>query len=95
MPVPGVVQLLRLTKNTGGEVWINPQQIIYAEIGKKKDAPPPDPKQKPAAKKGDEFMTILHMTGKEGKIFVSESPAEINRIIKSVKRQVRVDYQHL
>lgn len=69
------VQLLRLTKTNGGEAWVNPAQIVFAEIGK---VPEKDRKDKTK----DEFLTILHMTGKEGKVFVLESPAKINEIVR-------------
>ena len=94
MQYPALVQLLRLTKTNGGEVWINPAQIVYAEVAKKKEPEEAAPKQKTAGKKDDGFMTILHVTGKEGKVFVNESPAEINRIIKSVKRNLKMEYQY-
>ncbi|MEO6610701.1 MAG: hypothetical protein ABIT05_01160 [Chitinophagaceae bacterium] len=92
----GLVQMVRLTKTNGGELWINPAQIVFAEIGRKKDSPEDNTgKVKPAPGKKEEFMTILHMTGKEGKVFVTEAPAEINRIIKSVKRNLKIEFQHV
>jgi uncharacterized protein YlzI (FlbEa/FlbD family) len=84
------MQLLRLTKTNGGELWINPEKIVYAEIGKKsdaKEAPVRDPKT--AAARKEEFITVLHVEGKDGKVFVQESPSKINEIIRGLKRTVK------
>ena len=77
-------QLIRLTKNKGnGNVWINPSQIIFAEQGEEKDGQ--DEKEK-----GPKYLTILHVAGREGKLFVKESPEEINKIIRSLKEEREV-----
>lgn len=71
------VQLLRLTKDSGGVLWINPYQIAYAEVGEKKD------------NKGK--LTILHMATKE-KLFIKETPEELNKIIRSIKSEIKIEY---
>ena len=72
-------QLIRLTKNKGtSNVWINPAQIIFAEQGEEKDSKD----EKDGAAK---YITILHVAGREGKLFVKESPDEINKIIRNLK----------
>lgn len=72
-------QLIRLTKNKGnGNIWINPDQIIFAEQGEDKET-------KDAKDKSPKFLTILHVAGREDKLFVKESPDEINKIIRSLK----------
>lgn len=74
------VQLLRFKKATGGgEVWVNPEQVIYAEAHEKKED-----KSK---------LTILHVTGKEGKLFIKESPEEVNRIFRSIKEETVTTYK--
>lgn len=88
-----LVQLLRLTKTNGQELWINPHQIIYAEVGKRDQSKEPAAKDSKTPKK-EEFITILHVTGKDGKVFVTQSPAEINKIIRSIKRNVKIEYQN-
>ena len=68
-------QLIRLTKNKGtGNVWINPAQIIYAEQGEEKES-------KEEKDKTTKYITILHVAGREDKLFVKESPDEINKIL--------------
>lgn len=71
------MQLIRLTKsNDGGEIWVNTDLIIYAE---------------PAEKKVDKAkITIVHMSGKE-KLFVKENPAEINKISRSIKKEIKIE----
>jgi len=77
-------QLIRLTKNKGNSnVWINPDQIIYAEQGEDKE-------NKDEKIKTPKFLTILHMTGREDKLFVKESPDEINKIIRNLKVEKEV-----
>ncbi len=72
-------QLIRLTKNKGnGNVWINPDQIIFAEQGEDKES-------KDEKDKSPRYLTILHVAGREGKLFVKEAPDEINKIIRNLK----------
>jgi|GEM_PF-7078242 len=72
------VQLLRFTKSTGkGTIWINPEQVIYAEPVESKDNKGP--------------MTVVHVTGKEGKVFIKESPEEMNKIFRSIRKQIKVE----
>ncbi len=75
------VQLLQFKKSTGGgEVWINPDQIIYAEVVELKEGKGPS--------------TIVHLTGKEGKVFIKEHPAEMNKIFsKFGKKELRITEQ--
>lgn len=64
-----MAQLLRLTKSGDkGNLWVNPEQIIYAEVAERKE--------------DKSSMTILHITGKDGKIFVKEHPDELNKIFE-------------
>lgn len=80
------LQLIRITKDKGGNVWINPDQIIYAEQGKKdKDN---DGDKKPGKQ---EFLTIIHIAGPEPKLFVKETPEEINKILRSMKHMKKVE----
>lgn len=88
-------QLIRLTKSNGANLWINPEHMIYAEQYEKK---PPAPSTPPAVKDPKTareaqpvFETILHMAGKEPKIFVKEPPEEINKILRSLKRTTKVE----
>ena len=77
-------QLIRLTKNKGNvNVWINPAQIIYAEQGEEKES-------KEAKDKATKFLTILHVAGREDKLFVKETPDEINKIIRNLKEEREV-----
>ena len=77
-------QLIRLTKNKGNaNVWINPAQIIYAEQGEDKET-------KDDKVKSPKYLTILHVAGREDKLFVKESPDEINKIIRSLKEEREV-----
>lgn len=72
------IQLIRLTKSTGaGVIWLNPQQIIFAEQTEKKED-----KSK---------LTVIHVTGKE-KLFVKESPEELNKIFRSIKADIKIEY---
>jgi hypothetical protein len=78
------IQLIRLTKNKGtGNVWINPAQVIYAEQAEDKE-------NKDAKDKSPRFLTILHMAGREDKLFVREAPDEINKIIRNLKVEKEV-----
>jgi hypothetical protein len=78
------IQLIRLTKNKGnGNVWINPAQIIYAEQAEDKES-------KEAKDKSPKFLTILHVSGREDKLFVKEAPDEINKIIRNLKAEKEV-----
>jgi len=78
------IQLIRLTKNKGtGNVWINPAQIIYAEQAEDKES-------KEAKDKSPRFLTILHVAGREDKLFVKEAPDEINKIIRNLKVEKEV-----
>lgn len=73
-----MIQLLRFKKHIGtGNVWVNPEQMVYAEEAEKKED-----KTK---------FTVLHVTGKEGKVFIKEHPEEINKIIKSIKREIKIE----
>jgi len=73
------MQLIRLTKNKGNSnVWINPDQIIFAEQGEDKES-------KDDKAKTPKYLTILHIAGREDKLFVKESPDEINKIIRNLK----------
>lgn len=75
-------QLIRLTKNKGNNnVWINPAQIIYAEQAEDKES-------KDEKAKSPKFLTILHIG--EDKLFVKESPDEINKIIRNLKAEKEV-----
>lgn len=77
-------QLIRLTKNKGNaNVWINPAQIIYAEQGEDKES-------KDEKDKSPKYLTILHVAGREDKLFVKEAPDEINKIIRSLKEEREV-----
>ena len=77
-------QLIRLTKNKGnGNVWINPAQIIYAEQGEDKES-------KEEKDKTPKYITILHVAGHEDKLFVKETPDEINKIIRNLKEEREV-----
>lgn len=77
-------QLIRLNKSKGnGNVWINPTQIIFAEQAEDKDS-------KDEKDKSPKFFTILHVTGREGKLFVKEAPDEINKIIRNLKVEKEV-----
>lgn len=76
------VQLIRLNKNKGGNVWVNPAHIIYAEQAEEKESK--------GAKEKAKFFTILHVTGHEGKLFLQESPEEINKIIRNLKVEIEV-----
>ena len=77
-------QLIRLTKNKGGSnVWINPDQIIFAEQGEDKES-------KDEKSKTPKFVTILHVAGREDKLFVKEAPDEINKIIRNLKVEKEV-----
>jgi hypothetical protein len=77
-------QLIRLTKNKGNSnVWINPAQIIFAEQGEEKET-------KDEKDSTPRYITILHVAGREGKLFVKESPDEINKIIRSLKEEKEV-----
>jgi hypothetical protein len=78
------IQLIRLTKNKGnGNVWINPAQIIFAEQGEEKEG-------KDEKDNTPKYLTILHVAGREGKLFVKESPDEINKIIRNLKVEKEV-----
>ena len=78
------IQLIRLTKNKGdASVWINPAQIIYAEQGEEKES-------KDSKDKSPKFITILHVAGREDKLFVKEAPDEINKIIRNLKVEKEV-----
>lgn len=72
------VQLLLLKNHYAGksDYWINPAMIVYAETGSEKT-------DKPNVKIN---FTILHIAGGKEKIFVKESPEEINRIILSIRQ---------
>lgn len=77
-------QLIRLTKNKGNNnVWINPAHIIYAEQAEDKEG-------KDEKSKSPKFLTILHITGQENKLFVKEAPDEINKIIRNLKMEKEV-----
>ena len=77
-------QLIRLTKNKGNAyVWINPEHLIYAEQGEEKDG-------KDEKDTTPKYITILHVTGFDGKLFVKESPDEINKIIRNLKVEKEV-----
>lgn len=78
-----MMQLLRFTKVFGDKanIWINPDQIIFAEVGEKKEE----------GKKEMVKYTVLHVTGKEGKVFVKEHPDEINKIVRSIKRDIKIE----
>ena len=77
-------QLIRLTKNKGtSNVWINPAQVIYAEQAEEKEG-------KDEKSKSPKFLTILHMAGREDKLFVKEAPDEINKIIRNLKEEKEV-----
>jgi hypothetical protein len=77
-------QLIRLTKNKGNSnVWINPAQIIYAEQGEDKES-------KDEKVTSPKYLTILHVAGREDKLFVKEAPDEINKIIRSLKEEKEV-----
>ncbi len=83
-------QLIRLTKNKGNSnVWINPAQIIFAEQGEDKES-------KEEKEGAPRYLTILHVAGREGKLFVKESPDEINKIIRNLKveREVKEIVQY-
>jgi hypothetical protein len=87
------VQLIRLTKTKGGNVWVNPEQIIFAEQYEKKPETPAAPVKdaKTAAAAKPVFETILHVTGKEPKLFVKEAPDELNKILRTMKRTAKVE----
>lgn len=73
------IQLIRLTKNkSNSNVWINPAQIVFAEQGEDKEG-------KDEKDGATRYLTILHVAGREGKLFVKESPDEINKIIRNLK----------
>lgn len=84
------VQLIRFTKALKpGDVWINPQTIVYAEVNEKKeeDTAKKDPKDKGKPK----TYTVLHLLGNNDKVFINEHPDEINGIIRRlvVEREVK------
>jgi hypothetical protein len=66
------IQFIKLTKNLGGEVWIDPTRIIYMDVGTSKDVAPADPKEK--KKQEPTSMTILHVNGAKKELFVKEIP---------------------
>lgn len=69
------VQSVKFGKHKGeGFVWIVPEHIIYLETFEKQEA------GKPVA------GTIVHVTGKEGKVFVKEHPDEINSILRKLEK---------
>jgi hypothetical protein len=82
------VQFIKLTKNLGGETWIDPNRIIKMDIGTQRDhdagretAPV---KGKDANKKPEpSVMTIIQLSGAKKDVFVRESPEEINKIIRT------------
>lgn len=90
----GPVQLIRFTKTNGNTIWINPEQIIFAEqYEKKKDTTTPPVKDPKTAKEAKQaFETIVHVTGKEPKLFIKESPDEINKILRSLKRTRKTEH---
>jgi ribosomal protein L35AE/L33A len=74
------VQGTKFTKHKGdGSVWIVPEHIIYMEPFEKKE--------------GDKLVkgTIVHVSGKEGKVFVKEHPDEINKILRTLDREGLID----
>lgn len=73
-----MIQLIRFKRNIGtGNVWVNPEQMVYAEEAEKKED-----KTK---------FTVLHVTGKEGKVFIKESPEEVNNILRKIKREIKIE----
>lgn len=73
------MQLLRFTKHPSKTaIWINPEHMIFAETFEKLE--------------GKETIkgTILHVSGKEGKVFIRESPEEINKIVRSIKKEITI-----
>jgi hypothetical protein len=82
------VQFIKLTKNLGGEVWIDPTRIIYMDVGTSKDVTASkEPSDKDTKKKQEPptpaSMTILHVSGAKKELFVKETPEEINKAIRS------------
>jgi hypothetical protein len=79
------VQVLKFTSAFKEKeyIWINPEQVIYAETGEKKDS---------KDSKVPVKYTVVHVTGKDGKVFIKESPEEMNRIFRSVKKEMKIEY---
>lgn len=75
------LQLIRLTKNKGGNLWINPEQIIYVDQGEEKT----EGEKKPGK---PQMITIIHTSSKD--LFVKEPPDEINKILRSMKRETKI-----
>jgi hypothetical protein len=79
------VQFIKLTKNLGGEVWVDPSRIIYMEVGTSKELATKEADKDPKKKTdppGPTSMTIIHVNGAKKELFVKESPDEINKIIR-------------
>jgi hypothetical protein len=71
------VQQIKFTKAfQEGNIWIVPEHIIYSETGEKKEP----------GKKEPTKYTVVHVTGKDGKVFIKEHPDEINRILRGMKK---------
>jgi hypothetical protein len=73
-------QFVKLTKHKGeGYVYVVPEQMIFAETFEKTE------QGKPV--KG----TIIHVSGKDGKVFVREHPDEINSILRKLEKDTLVE----
>ena len=80
------VQFIKLTKNLGGETWIDPNRIIKIDVGTQReiDGQPPKPAPNKDAKKPDPAtVTIIFLEGLKKEVFVKETPEEINKIIRT------------
>jgi uncharacterized protein YlzI (FlbEa/FlbD family) len=85
-----MTQMIRFTKTNGDAIWINPEHVIYVEQADRKSAPATDPA--PPKKEGTGKLTIVHVSGKEGKVFIKESPEEMNKIFRTVKKELKIEY---
>lgn len=75
-----MIQFVRFAKHKGeGYVYIIPEKMIYAETFEKTE--------QGKVVKG----TIIHVDGKEGKVFVKETPEEINAILRKLNIDAEVD----
>jgi hypothetical protein len=71
------IQFVRFTEAYKQEpIWIIPEQMIFAEVVEQKDT-----KTKHVLGQ----MTVMHLAGKDAKIFIKELPEEINRILSKLE----------
>jgi hypothetical protein len=74
------IQSVKFTKHKGeGHTWIVPEHMIYLERFEKMEQ----------GKKVE--GTIVHVSGKEGKVFIKEHPDEINNILRKLDRETLVE----